>query len=267
MFEQDIRLGPGTGTTTSHTLEILIMLFVAGLLGLWLGWVLWSRYKQEAEKMRLDIASLTTTADALRAELAAAKSTLASAQAENANLISQMSSLNRNNANLRDRVAELEEELDVTQSRNRLVETELGLSYSPDTRIADDIPMEVIEQRHEADHAAIYGEDLAEETVLDVATGEALPAAAPEAETELAAPPMLETASAAPVLIPEPVLTAEPASEAAEGFRLESRVPAGSIRLDSSALDTPPAQEPAAEEPQADTLADSAPPVKTRSPK
>ena len=143
MFEQDIRLGPGTGTTTDHTLEIFIMLAVAGLLGLWLGWILWSRYRQEAEKLRLDNASLSATAEALRIELAAGKASLSAAEADNGNFAAQVASLHRNNANLRDRVAELEELLSVTEARNRTVETELGLSYTPDSDIADDIPLEI----------------------------------------------------------------------------------------------------------------------------
>jgi hypothetical protein len=47
MFEQQVTLGPGTGTFTQHTLEILIMLLGAFLLGVWLGWMLWNKYKQE----------------------------------------------------------------------------------------------------------------------------------------------------------------------------------------------------------------------------
>lgn len=149
MFEQDIRLGPGTGTTTDHTLEILIMLAVAGLLGLWLGWILWSRYQQEAEKLRLDNASLSATAEALRLELAASKASLSAAESDNSNFAAQVASLNRNNANLRDRVAELEDLLSVTEARNRTVETELGLSYAPDSVISDDIPLEITDNLHE----------------------------------------------------------------------------------------------------------------------
>jgi len=143
MFEQDIRLGPGTGTTTSHTLEILIMLAVAALLGLWLGWILWSRYQQEAEKLRLDNASLQASTDTLRAELTAAKAHLVTADADNTNLSAQVASLHRNNGNLRDRIAELEESLAATEARNRTVETELGLSYAPDTQNSHEIALEI----------------------------------------------------------------------------------------------------------------------------
>lgn len=150
MFEQDIRLGPGTGTTTSHTLEIFIMLAVAALLGLWLGWILWSRYRQEAEKLRLDNASLNATAETLRIELAAGKTNLHAAEADNSNFAAQVASLNRNNANLRDRVAELEAQLNITEARNRTVETELGLSYTPDAATSDDFPLEITSNLHES---------------------------------------------------------------------------------------------------------------------
>ena len=51
MFEQAINEGPGTGSFATHTFEILIMLLGAFLLGLWLGWTLWNRNRQMAEKL------------------------------------------------------------------------------------------------------------------------------------------------------------------------------------------------------------------------
>jgi predicted flap endonuclease-1-like 5' DNA nuclease len=146
MYEQDIRLGPGTGTFTQHTFEILIMLFGAFLLGLWLGWILWNRYKQELEKLRLDNQSLKITSDTLMADLTALKTKFSALETDNSNLSTQVVSLNRNNTNLRDRVSQLEAELLETNSRNRQVETELGLTYNPDTLAADDVPLEVVEQ-------------------------------------------------------------------------------------------------------------------------
>lgn len=146
MYEQDIRLSPGTGTFTQHTLEILVMLFVAFLLGLWLGWILWNRYKQELEKMRLDNQSLKITSDTLQADLSALKTKFSALETDNSNLSTQVVSLNRNNTNLRDRISQLEAELLETNSRNRQVETELGLTYNPDTFVSDDVPLEVVEQ-------------------------------------------------------------------------------------------------------------------------
>ncbi len=142
MFEQDVRLGPGTGTFTSHSWEILIMLLGAFLLGLMLGYILWSRYKQEAEKLRLDNASLLATADALRKELAETKLKLSTLEEESSNYASQLSSLSRNNSHLREKLSELEEDMGETLARNRQVETELGLSLSAPSAIAD-IPLEV----------------------------------------------------------------------------------------------------------------------------
>jgi predicted flap endonuclease-1-like 5' DNA nuclease len=144
MFEQNITLGPGNGTYVQHTLEIFIMLLGAFLLGLWLGWLLWNRYKQEAEKMRLENQSLNATTEVLRTDLESHKTRLAAAESEQINLSASVASLNRNNANLRDRIMELEVELADVQARNRQVETELGLSFAPDA--PDPIPLEIIDE-------------------------------------------------------------------------------------------------------------------------
>ncbi len=145
MYEQDIRLGPGTGSFTQHTFEILIMLLGAFLLGIWLGWILWNRYKQEAERLRLDNQSLKVTSEAFMTELSELKLKYNALEADNSNMSTQLLSLNRNNANMRDRISQLEVELLETQSRNRQVETELGLSQNPDTQVVDDIPLEVVD--------------------------------------------------------------------------------------------------------------------------
>lgn len=121
MFEQDIRLSPGTGTYTQHTLEIFIMLFVAFLLGIWLGWILWNRYKQEAEKLRLDNQSLKITSETLTTELTTLRAKHSALETDNSNLSAQIVSLNRNNSNLRERVTQLEADMEETESRNRQV--------------------------------------------------------------------------------------------------------------------------------------------------
>ena len=241
MFEQDIRLGPGTGTTTSHTLEIFIMLAVAALLGLWLGWILWSRYRQEAEKLRLDNASLNATAETLRIELAAGKTSLNAAEADNSNFAAQVASLNRNNANLRDRVAELEDLLSVTEARNRTVETELGLSYTPDAAISDDFPLEITAQLQEEPQVTNYDDVLVEIPVIE-ATEPApiidivLPTQPPQASVtvEVEAPPVTEVVIEAPVVpvvveeVPAPIVatkTRTPKAKAAAATAAESVVP------------------------------------------
>lgn len=143
MFEQNVTLGPGTGTTTQHTFEILIMLLGAALLGLWLGWILWNKYKQQVDKLKTDILSLTATNDAQRTELNNLKIKLTGLETEHANLSTQLVSLQRNNNYQRDKIGELEEDLARVEARNRQLETELGLSFEPDQTTTDDIPLEI----------------------------------------------------------------------------------------------------------------------------
>lgn len=149
MFEQNVTLSPGTGTFTQHTLEILIMLLGAFLIGLWFGWALWAKYKQQIDKMTLENQSLNATAETLRTELNNLKTRLATVESDNNNLTSQSVSLNRNNSNMRERITELESELAAALASNRQLDTELGLSYTPETPIADDIPLEVVANVHE----------------------------------------------------------------------------------------------------------------------
>ncbi|MCY7328210.1 MAG: hypothetical protein LH618_06655 [Saprospiraceae bacterium] len=145
MFKQNVTLSPGTGTFTSHTFEILIMLLGAFLLGLWLGWALWSRYKQMADQLRMENMSNLATAETLRTELTTARNRITVLETDGSNLSAQVVSLNRNNENMRNRITELESESAAASSQIRQLETELGLSYGPDTEIADDVPLELYE--------------------------------------------------------------------------------------------------------------------------
>jgi predicted flap endonuclease-1-like 5' DNA nuclease len=145
MFEQDITLGPGTASFSSHLFEILIMLGVAFLLGLWLGWVLWSRYRQTAEKLRLEYDSLSATANALRAESDDVKSKLTGIEAENTELKRQLSMKEDEGNELRARMLVLEQDLQKTTEAKRLLEIELGLSPAPDVSDEATPPLEVIE--------------------------------------------------------------------------------------------------------------------------
>lgn len=129
----------------THTLEIIIMLLGAALIGLWLGWVLWGRLKTEIERLKVENNSLNVTVDALRSELETLKTRALNAEAENLGLANQLSNLSRENAALLEKVAYVESELAETQKKKRKVETEFGLSFSPDTPLADDIPLEIKE--------------------------------------------------------------------------------------------------------------------------
>lgn len=143
MFEQQVTLGPGTGTFTQHTLEILIMLLGAFLLGVWLGWMLWNKYKQEADKLRLDVQSMTATLHALNVEMSSIKTKLSTSEANNLSLRAQVDKLTEDNRIFRDQLSETSEDLAETETRNRQLETELGLSFTPPTATPETIPLEI----------------------------------------------------------------------------------------------------------------------------
>jgi len=127
----------------THTLEILIMLLGAFFIGLWLGWVLWGRLKEELRRLRVDNQSLNVTIDAIRLEMESLKTRAVVAESDNSNYAIQVLNLNRENTSLQEKATYLDAELAEVQNRNRQVETELGLSFSADTIIADDIPLEI----------------------------------------------------------------------------------------------------------------------------
>lgn len=139
MFQQDITLGPGTGTLTSHTLEILVMLSVAFILGIWLGWTLWSRYRQEAEQLRLDLSSANASLTALRGELEALKVKYQSSFDEVGFLKTQNDQLQHDLSIHREQLAQTESQLAQAHHRIRQLETELGLgagsSFAPTTHL------------------------------------------------------------------------------------------------------------------------------------
>jgi predicted flap endonuclease-1-like 5' DNA nuclease len=143
MFEQQVTLGPGTGTFTQHTLEILIMLLGAFLLGVWLGWMLWNKYKQEADKLRIDVQSMTATVNALNGEMSSVKTKLSASEANNLSLRAQVDKLTEDNRIFRDQLSETSDDLAETEHRNRQLETELGLSFAPPSATPETIPLEI----------------------------------------------------------------------------------------------------------------------------
>ncbi|MCS7036652.1 MAG: hypothetical protein RMJ33_13425 [Saprospiraceae bacterium] len=154
MFQQNVFQGPGTGSFTTHTFEILFMLFVAALIGLWLGWLLWSRYRQKAEQLQTENASLSATVQALRQEIENQKAQYATAESERAALETRVHSLTWENQNLQKTIDLLRGELDALQAANRRYASELGLSLEPDAP-SEDVPMEI-----EAPANAIIAEEM-----------------------------------------------------------------------------------------------------------
>ncbi len=233
MFEQNVTLAPGTGTFSQHTFEIIIMLLGAFLIGLWLGWALWAKYKQQIDRMTLETQSLNVTTDALRTELAALKSRLATVESESNSLSNESIMLNSENSKLRDKINALEIQLADALAENRQLDTELGLALEPDTPIADDIPLEVIENvkelKGEREDAPVYapGEKLDSDPIE-------VPAAEP---VEAPAVAMAENAPA-PMVI-EPMAIAEPpaekkknAAKKGDGDKPEAKIAAASSPAD-----------------------------------
>lgn len=214
MFEQQVNLGPGTGTFTSHTLEILTMLLGAGLLGLWLGWMLWNRYKQEADKLRLDNQSMTASLNALNAELNELKAKFSSSEANNFSLLSQVDKLSEENRIFRDQLANTSEDLAETEQRNRQLETELGLSFAPDTPTPEAIPLEINEPVQPSSPEpvettpppAVVVEIPATDTVITVESGQSVTVTVAETPP----PPVEEKPKVEINLPPVAIVTPEP---------------------------------------------------------
>ncbi len=128
-------------------MDFSFILLAAGifLMGLWLGWLLWNRYKQTADKLRIENDSQKLTINALRGENDTAKAKLAATDSEKAGLLAQMDNLASQNAEARDKITFLEQDLTGLVARNRELETELGLAMSPgQAAAAVDIPLEIL---------------------------------------------------------------------------------------------------------------------------
>ncbi len=128
MFEQDITAGPGTGTFASHTIEILVMLAGAFLLGLWMGWVLWNRYKQAFDKLRLDYDVLQTSVTTLNTELSTFKSKVGALDKEREDLVARLAATDRENTDLQLKIATMQAEMAELVTENRQLETEVVLN-------------------------------------------------------------------------------------------------------------------------------------------
>jgi predicted flap endonuclease-1-like 5' DNA nuclease len=128
MYQQNVTLGPGTGTFASHTFEILIMLLGAFLLGLWLGWVLWNRYKQEADRLMLENQGLQAASTNLNTELGTLKSRFSTLDNERADLAARILIAEEENNDLRSRVESMSQKIADISSENRQLNTELHLN-------------------------------------------------------------------------------------------------------------------------------------------
>jgi len=227
MFQQDVFQGPGTGTFTTHTFEILFMLLVAGLIGLWLGWVLWSKYRQEVEKLRLENTSLAAANTALRTEADDLKAKLTALESDHAALENRVKTLTWEAETQRTQFTILQSDMEKILARNRQLETELGLSLEPETTVNESVPLEVTSSYTTA--------EIVEEEANAAAATETPESAAPEQQPVPETPaPQAESPATGSV----DVVFVEPVSR-------ESMIPISELG-DAPILPTPEPEQPAA---------------------
>ncbi len=196
MFEQDITTGPGTGTFTSHTFEILLMLLGAFLLGLWMGWVLWNKYKQAFDRLRLDNDALQASVSTFTAEIGPLKTKIGALDQERADLTARVARTDSENTELRAKIAVLQTDVAELVTENRQLETEVALTLGETETIQENA--EAAPTDTPPDLATVTGD----ETLLDDTT------ASGHTTIDLSVPETTET-----VLVEEPPVTYTPATE------------------------------------------------------
>jgi len=127
MFQQPMQYGPGTGTFIDHSLEIFFMLAGAFLIGLWLGWLIWSRYQKQFEKYRQENESHAATALTLRTQVEELNARISAAESDRAGLNAQVNSSNWENTELRQKLDAALAESEKSSAKVRQLETELAL--------------------------------------------------------------------------------------------------------------------------------------------
>ncbi|MFN4081582.1 MAG: hypothetical protein ACK4NS_11835 [Saprospiraceae bacterium] len=146
MFK-NITLGPDF---TTHTFEILIMLLGAFLLGLWLGWLLWSKYKKEAERLLLETQSLESANQILKEENDRFKQRLKDEEAQRLSLLNQRDEMAGSRQLLEAKHRAAMESLMEAEEKIRRLETELALaatkSTTPDVSAVQIAPLSAYEE-------------------------------------------------------------------------------------------------------------------------
>ena len=122
-----MQYGPGTGTFIDHSLEIFFMLAGAFLIGLWLGWLIWSRYQKQFEKYRQENESHAATALTLRTQVEELNARISAAESDRAGLNAQVNSSNWENTELRQKLDAALAESEKSSAKVRQLETELAL--------------------------------------------------------------------------------------------------------------------------------------------
>ncbi len=255
----------------THTFEILFMLLVAGFIGLWLGWLLWSRYRQKAEQLQVENGSLSATVQALRQEMEDLKARYATLESDRSTLETRVQSLSLENDNLRGTLVALERYTEGLKAQSRHMAAELGMSLPPDTA-EEDVPLEVApseavasateEGEPDSGNASTGAQADMAQTAPSFGSERGLPLdAAPTPEQEDPALQPSDVRSSRGEAQPSPTPPPSASTPSIEGVRFIEPVPRGTI-IPIDALpdppqlpEMPPSTEPApdevAEEPEA----------------
>jgi predicted flap endonuclease-1-like 5' DNA nuclease len=143
MFEQAVTAGPGIATYATHTFEIITMLLGAFLLGLWMGWLLWSRYKQQAEQLGLENQSLKGSLVATQTDLSLEHNRAEVLEVTKNELVAENTDLEQANTQLATQLDELEGDIDVVKAENSTLENEL-VNANASTPESANVPLEVV---------------------------------------------------------------------------------------------------------------------------
>lgn len=160
-FRQKVTVGPGTETFEDHTFEIVIMLLGAFALGLWLGWILWNRYQQMAETLRVENESLTSSFAAMKTENETLKGKYNAADSQVKYLESQHAQMLVEQEASNNSLAALQKDLAHERYRTNQLEAELSVALAKSPEAAA-VPMEI-----ETSDADVFVEDLAEPVLVE----------------------------------------------------------------------------------------------------
>ena len=108
MFEQSPTVGPGTGTVTQHTAEIMLLLLGAFLLGLLLHWLLTRTLSQQIKTLKEKLAWTTVRLTAAERAPQPTARLRASTTSEHERTLTQLRESRETEARARERIIELE---------------------------------------------------------------------------------------------------------------------------------------------------------------
>ena len=148
------------------------MLLGAFLLGLWFGWVLWNKYKQAFDKLRLENDGLQASIATLNADLGLLKTRVGAFDKERDDLTARLAYSDKENIDLRTKLATLQTDISELVTENRQLETEVSLNLGETAEIdlnANASPITVVTEPEPTPDLAAITED---DTLLDTETSD-----------------------------------------------------------------------------------------------